>query len=122
MHSKLNLRECHFYKSKSHCPFEELGCKFGHGRNMKVKDTNEKINDTNKTVDEQYSYSEDISNEIPTNPICTSTPIKNQTHLLKCEDCLNLSQCRACRIIQQIEERHEIKHEGRQVMKKDILI
>jgi hypothetical protein len=28
MHSKLHLRECHYFKSKSYCSFEELGCKF----------------------------------------------------------------------------------------------
>ena len=77
------------------------------------------IDDTNETVDEQYSYSDDISKENPTNPICTSTPVKKQNHLLKCEDCINVSQCKACRITQQIEDRHEIMHEGRKDMKSD---
>ena len=46
------------------------------------------------------------------NSFFTSTPLKNRKHLLKCEDCLNLSvQCTACRIIQQIEERHATSHE-----------
>ena len=43
---------------------------------------------------------------------CTSTPLKNRKQLLKCKDCLNLSQCKACRIIQQIEETHTNQHEG----------
>ena len=81
------------------------------------------IDDTNETVDEQYSNS-DISKRNPINPICTSTPVKKQNHFQKCEDCedcLNLSQCTACRIIQQVEERHEIMHEVRQDMKSDIM-
>ena len=112
MHSKLNLRECHYYKSKSYCPFDDLGCKFGH---KKVEDTDEIIDDTNEMVNDSHS---DISKDNPTNPFCTSTPIKKQNILLKCEDCLNISQCTACRIIQQIEERHKIMHQGRQ----DILV
>ena len=43
---------------------------------------------------------------------CTSTPLKNQKHLLKCKECLNMSeQCIACRIIQRIEETHANPHE-----------
>ena len=46
------------------------------------------------------------------NSFLTSTPLKNRKHLLKCEDCLNLSeQCTACRIIQTIEETHASQHE-----------
>ena len=53
----------------------------------------------------------------------------HQNCLLKCEDCINLSQCKACRIIQEIEERHENifeddykMHEGRQDMKTDMRV
>ena len=70
---------------------------------------------------EQYSYS-DISKENLTNTIFTSTPLKNQKHLLQCEDCRNISQCTACRIIQQIADKHEIMHEGRQDMKTDMRV
>ena len=71
----------------------------------------------------------DISKDNPTSPICTSTPVKNRNCLLKYEDCINLSQCKACRIIQEIEERHENifeddykMHEGRQDMKTDMRV
>ena len=111
MHSKHHLRECHYYKGKSYCPFDDLGCKFRHGTNKQVEDTDGNMDDTNETVDDSHS---DISENNPTNPICTSTPVKKQNSLLKCEDCLNISQCTACRIIQQIEERHELMHKGRQ--------
>ena len=36
MHSKTNLKDCHYYKRKKHCPFEELGCKFGHEINLQL--------------------------------------------------------------------------------------
>ena len=36
MHFKLHLRECHYYKSKTYCPFDKLGCKLVHGTNKQV--------------------------------------------------------------------------------------
>ena len=65
MHFKLHLRECHYYKTKSYCPFEDLGCKFGHGTVNLADDTIENINDTNEMLDEKYS---DMLKEDPTNP------------------------------------------------------
>ena len=36
MHSEINLKECRYYKRKTHCPFEDLGCKFGHGSSIQI--------------------------------------------------------------------------------------
>ena len=70
-------------------------------------------------LDEQNS---DTSKDNPTSPIYTTTPVKNQKLLLKCEDCLNLSQCTACRIIQQIEERHgDVREDDHKILHEVIM-
>ena len=99
------------------CPCAcEQGCDDCDKDTAEKDDTNEK-DDIIEMLDEMDSDS-DLSKDNPTKPIFSSTPVKHQNQVLKCEDCLNLSQCKACRIIQQIED----KYDGRQDMKTDMRV
>ena len=114
MHSNANIKECYYYTSRTHCPFEKLGCKFGHGKSIEPEDNKTNMDDTSEIVndlDTDTFVGKGFKENIGTS-FCTSTPMKKQKHLLKCKDCLNLSeQCTACRIIQKIEETHVNSYE-----------
>ena len=45
MHSNIKLKECNYYRTKRHCPFEDLGCKFGHGTECQREATDRQIRD-----------------------------------------------------------------------------
>ena len=111
MHSDTQLKECRYYNRNTHCPFEDLGCKFGHGASIQIEDTNISTDETSRVLNDKKSDTSDYKG-FKVNSFCTSTPLKNRIPLIKCEDCLNCSsQCTACKIIQQIEDRFDDIHE-----------
>ena len=109
MHSKIKLKECKYYRTKRHCPFEDLGCKFGHGTDIQSETIDRQIEDISKmsnyvhsdTFD--YEGKEDMTKK---ESFCTSTPLKKQKKLLQCEECPDLTQCTDCLIKQYIQERY----------------
>ena len=113
MHSNHNLKKCFYYKSKTHCPFEKLGC--AHGISIKFKDNEANEKDTSEKVNEMDTdeyFGERFRTNIET-AFCTSTPMKSQRKLIKYEDCLDISeQCTASKIIQKIEDKHAYPHVG----------
>ena len=119
MHSKIFFRKCKYFQNRVKCPFEDLGCKFGHFQ----ENTKDKL-DKEETVDEletkndkdmtYENYTMDVSNEtdihkdnvvdtvderdVITNrteksKFYTSTPKKI---LKECAGCVNSSQCVVC--------------------------
>ena len=69
--------------------------------------TNISTDETSRVLNDKKSDTSDYKG-FKINPFCTSTPLKNRIPLIKCEDCLNRSsQCTACKIIQQIEDRYD---------------
>ena len=76
IHSGINLKQCHYFRNKQHCPFDELGCKFRHLDI--VKDTPKQMGDNSEMLSEHSSdtlnhleHYEDISDN---RPFCTFTP------------------------------------------------
>ena len=60
MHSNINIKECKYYRTKRHCPFEDLGCKFGHGTDFQREAIDRQIGDiskqSNDTNDKTFDY------------------------------------------------------------------
>ena len=108
MHSIINLKECNYFRNKRQCPFEDLGCKFGHGTDFQREATDRQIGDiseqSNETNDKTFDYEGDM---LENSSFCTSTPLKKKKILLKCEECPNLTQCTDCLIKQHMQERYE---------------
>ena len=90
--TNIYLKECYYYTSRTHCPFENLGCTFGHGTSIQVEDTKENIDDISELLNDLDSdtlVGKGFKENIETS-FCTSTPLKNRKQLLKCKDCLYL--------------------------------
>ena len=108
MHSGVNLKECKYFRNKDHCPFDNLGCKFFHGTLFQDEETSSKMDQTPELLNEPNSDTfnqEDIEANKEEKSFYTSTPLKKQE--LKCDECLDISQCTDCLIKQHFQERHE---------------
>ena len=86
---------CNYFRMKTNCSFEVLGCKFSH--DTYTKDTvNEKANKiVDKTGDTDNS-SMSLETEGETSSFHTSTPKSDN----RCEECQSISQCVDCFVIQ----------------------
>ena len=110
MHSSKKVRQCRYYRNGIHCPFDELGCKFGHTGNNESEDTVSKMEDktklSNKTSGNMYNardfHSGHFEENVDTRSFRTSTPKKSdsvfstsylkwQKEVFKCETCKNTS-------------------------------
>ena len=98
IHIQKFTKICNYFKRKTNCPFEELGCKFSHEEpkidSVKQKDENslDKIGDTDISLEDSMSYDTDAE----PSSFHTSTPKPNN----HCEECQNTSQCVDCFAIQ----------------------
>lgn len=112
MHTNVKTKQCWFFRFRIMCPFDELGCKFGHDGPI--------IEDTTSTVSENPSYiqnpSRQTTEETLENPsFCTSTPKKadiseyfrSTKQWFKCENCISESQCVDCYVNEHIHNQHK---------------
>ena len=103
MHSNPRVKQCKYYKNDEHCPYDDLGCMFGHDLNTQVVDIIEQVkeytNDIfNHEVQGDYSalkkYDSIMTNHVFKEiPIFTSTPKKSDkrhncstNNFSKCDD------------------------------------
>ena len=113
MHSNPRLKQCYCFKNKIQCPFDDLGCKFGHGFETQAVDIIEKENADDNSEMDTFNHEEQgdhlaekkgdsVVDSILTNPafsdssFFTSTPKKScknhnytKTNYTNCNDCLD---------------------------------
>ena len=95
IHFQKFTKMCNYFRMKTNCPFEELGCKFSHDAYKKDTVT-EKVNkNVDKTGDTDNS-SMSLETDGETSSFHTSTPKSDK----RCEECENISQCVDCFVIQ----------------------
>ena len=81
MHSGVKIKPCNYYINDMFCPFEELGCKFGHTADMKDLNIELDISEKN-VVDNDNSFKNLSKNKDmhDNNSFSTSTPKKSDKH------------------------------------------
>ena len=95
IHSKSKIKQCKYFKKKIFCPFDELGCKFGHDENIqdghKTKDKSEFIL---KEIKELKKLIQEVKSDYHEEEFHASTPNK----LDECNKCLDTSECVDCMV------------------------
>ena len=108
IHSNKITKQCHFFKNKVTCPFDELGCKFLHtssdSENEKFCDTIE--NGLENDIDVEVIVQTDINETSKDTTFTTSTPKK---HIRRCENCLDEWECIACLVFNTLTKQEDIK-------------
>ena len=103
MHSNQRLKQCYYFKNDIQCPFDDLGCKFGHGFDTQAVDKdkgNAEDGFNHEVYDDHLAVKKDdsimINPVFEDIPICTSTPKKSdknhncsKNNYSKCDDCLD---------------------------------
>ena len=111
MHSNPRLKQCFYFKNDMQCPFDDLGCKFGHGLDTQAVDIIDegKDNADDKSTSDTFNHEvqgdhleEKKDDSILINPpfkdisFFTSTPkksYKNHTcsknNFTNCDECLD---------------------------------
>ena len=85
---------CKYFRSKTSCPFEELGCKFSHDIH-KSDEVNQKVVDITSDVKNSISVECSLSFE-KEDETSLSFHASTPKSFYNCEDCQNKSQCVDC--------------------------
>ena len=82
---------CKYSKRNIHCPFEELGCKFGHDISESGDDKDRVVVDKKVEVDRVIKHDTRRKNYSS-----ITTDISTPKETLPCEECLDNSECVDC--------------------------
>ena len=117
MHHYTKLRHCRYFRNEIVCPFDELGCKFRHDtetqdRTSQSEENSERLINSSSDIQKNSGQFEDM---LGNSSFLTSTPKKTNIlghskymkEKLKCEDCIDMSQCTDCYVNQHMQNQHK---------------
>ena len=80
MHSNPRLKQCYYLKNDIQCPFDDLGCKFGHGLDTQAVDI---IDVGKENADNTFNH-EVQDDSIMITPVARITTPNVMTAWMKC--------------------------------------
>ena len=95
IHSLSKVKQCKYFKKKIFCPFDELGCKFGHNETIQDGHTaNDKSEFIQKEIKELKKLIQEGITDHHNEEFHTSTPKKPD----ECNKCFDTSECVDCMV------------------------